>query len=247
MWKQRAATLGGCLAALPLLMGCANGVGGPPQAYAPPGPMATVAPDTGARVYAVGSGQPAAILVMLRGPGDMLAADPRLWVAQGFDVVTPIPPEIDRIAADQEATAARLIAQVQTLADAPVWLVGTNPAIQAAMAAMPPSGAGGVSGVVVTSTTSGAGTCSERMIYSSAGNGAPPKVSVTKSGDACPAGSPLGAGISTMTAPPMPPVPPAVHPSAPRLIETSLPTSSPAARQTAVRQVAELIKTASPD
>ena len=36
MWKQRAVTLCGCLAVLPLLMGCANGGGGSPQAYAPP-------------------------------------------------------------------------------------------------------------------------------------------------------------------------------------------------------------------
>ena len=129
---------------------------------------------------------------MLPGPGDMLTADPRLWAAQGLDVVTPSPAEIYRIAADQQAAAARLIAEAQ--ADAPIWLVGPNPAVEAAMAAMPRSGAGQVSGVVVTSTTSGAGTCSERMTYSYSGSGAPPKVSVSRSGDGCPAGSPFGPG-----------------------------------------------------
>ena len=35
MWKQRAVTLCGCLAVLPLLMGCANGVGGPTAGLRP--------------------------------------------------------------------------------------------------------------------------------------------------------------------------------------------------------------------
>jgi hypothetical protein len=244
MWEQRAVTLCGCLAALPLLMGCANGMGGPPQAYAPPAPVATAAPDTGARVYAVGPGERAAILVMLPGPGDMLTADPRLWAAQGFDVVTPSPLEMYQIAADQQAAAVRLIAEAEAMADAPVWLVGPNPAIEAAMAAMPRSGPAQVSGVVVTSTTSGSGTCSERMIYSYAGNAAPPKVSVSKSGDACPAGSPFGsfgAGSNATVAPPAP----TVRPNAPRLIEASASTDLGSAA--GVRQLADLIKSAPPD
>ena len=40
------------------------------------------------------------------------------------------------------------------------------------MASMPPGGPGQVSGVVVTSTSTGAGTCSEQMVYSYSGNGA---------------------------------------------------------------------------
>ena len=235
MWIQRAATLCGCLAALPLLMGCANGVGGPSQAYVAPAPIA--APDTGARIYAAGPGDPDAVLVMLPGPTDMLTADPRLWVAQGFDVVTPLPSEVYRIAVDQQA-AARLVAQAQALADTPVWLVGPNPAIEAAMAAMPP-GAGQVSGLVVTSTTSGAGTCSERVIYSYAGNGAAPKVAVSKSGDACPTGPAFGGNTNPAAAPPMP----AVRPHAPHLIEAS---AGPDARRATVERVAEAIKSMPP-
>lgn len=240
MWKRRAVTLCGCLAALPLLMGCANGVSGPFQGYAPPQvPAAAAADSGGARVYAVGPGAPAAILVMLPGgPGDMLSGNPQLWTRQGFDVMAPPAPELYQTAAEEQAVAARLVAQARALANAPIWLVGPNPAVGAAM---PPSGPGGVSGVVVTSTTSGAGSCSERMIYSYSGNGAPPKVSVSRSGDACPAGSPFGAGTNPAVAPPMP----MVRPNAPRLIEATAPSAGGA--PVAVREVAELIKSASPD
>jgi hypothetical protein len=247
MSKRRTVTLCGCLAALPLLMGCANGVVGPQQAYAPPpvyaapAPVATAAPDPGAEGYAVGPGTPAAILIVLPVPGDMLTADPRSWAAQGFDVVRPPLSEIYRIAAGQRAAAAQLVAQVQALADAPVWLVGSNPAVAAAMAAMPPGRADQVSGLVVTSTVSGAGTCSERMIYSYAGNGAAPKVAVSKSGDACPAAAPFGEGTNPAAAPPTP----AVQPRGPHLIEAAAgPAAAPAARRAVVEQVADATKSA---
>jgi hypothetical protein len=241
MWKQRSVTLWGCVAALPLLMGCANSVGGAPQAYEPPPPAAATVADTGgARIYAIGPAMPAAILVMLPGSGDMMTADPRLWTAQDFDVVTPSSAEIDRIAANQEAVMTRLIARARAVADTPLWLVGANPAIEAAISGAPVAGPGQVSGVVVTSMTSGAGTCSERMIYSYSGNGTP-KVSVSKSGDACPAGSPFGAGGAGSTlAPPAP----SVRPNAPRVIEASAANRSgtPIMPQSDVKQIADLIK-----
>jgi hypothetical protein len=294
MWKQRAVTLCGCLAILPIVTGCTYGVGGPPQAfmsgpdYAPPetysppqayaSPQAYALPRTyvpaapitaqpagsdAAQVYAIGPSAPAAIVVMLPGPGELTTASPRLWADQGFDVVTPMPSEFYQIAADQQAAAARLIAQAQALADAPIWLVGPNRAIQAAMASMPPGGPGQVSGVVVTSTSTGASTCSEQMSYSYSGNGAPPKVSVSKSGNACPPGSPFGArsigpGANSIEAPPQP----AVRPHTPRLIETSTPParlppprvieaalpaqSDSPAQQQAVQQISEMIKAAPP-
>ncbi|MFZ3233822.1 MAG: hypothetical protein WA417_05245 [Stellaceae bacterium] len=239
MSKRQTVTLCGCLAALPLLMGCANGGGGQQSAYAPPAPVATAppaGPDIGARVYAVGPGAPAAILVMLPGPGDMLAADPQLWAAQGFDVVTPPASELYRIVAEQQAAAAQLVAQARAIADAPIWLMGRDPAIEAAMA---PAVAGQVSGLVVTSTASGAGSCSERMIYSYSGNGAPPKVAVSKSGDACPAGPPFGEGTNPATAPSLP----QGQPRGPHLIEASAGSAAaPAARRAAVERIAEAIK-----
>ena len=263
MWKQRAVTLCGALAMLPLIIGCSNGAGGPPQAYASQGyppqayapsqpyvsqvyapPPTTSAPAdvNGTRVYATSPGAPAAILVMLPGPGDMITANPQLWTAQGFDVLTPTPSELYRFAAEQEE-AAQLIGQAEALANAPIWVVGPNSAIETAMASLPAGASGQVSGLVVTSTSSGAGTCSERMIYSYSGNGAP-QVSVSKSGNACPPGSPFGAGTNSTATPHVP----LVQPHAPRLIEASAPASagSPAAQRAAVRQIADLIKSAPP-
>jgi len=286
MWKQRAVTLCGCLAILPIVAGCSYGVGGPPQAYmpglgsapagayaprqayAPPQTYAPVAPATAqpaasgtARVYAIGPSAPAAIIVMLPGPGELVTASPRLWADQGLDVVTAPPAEFYRFAADQQATAARLIAQARAFADAPIWLVSPNPAIEAAMASMPPGEPGQVSGVVVASTSTGAGTCNEQMIYSYSGNGAAPKVSVSKSGNACPPGAAFGPwsagrGANSIEAPPHP----TVQPHAPRLIETSTPParsptprvieaalpaqSDSRAQQQAVQQISETIKTA---
>jgi hypothetical protein len=69
MLKLSALTLFCCLAALPLI-GCANGVGPQSQAYPTAAPVAAVPGGEG--VYAVGPGGPAAILVMLPGPGDVL-------------------------------------------------------------------------------------------------------------------------------------------------------------------------------
>ncbi len=241
MWKQRAVTLCGCLAILPLLMGCANGGGESLQASAPP-PAAISARDAGgAPVYAIEPGFPAAVLVMLPSPGDALSADPRLWAAQASDVATPSPFEMYRIAAGRQAALARLVAEAQAIAAAPVWQVGANPAIAAAISSTPPLASGEVSGVVVTSTRSGAGGCSERMIYSDPGNGAPPKVSVSKSGNACPAGPPFGAAPSPALTPPLP----ASRPNAPRVIEAAAPASANAGA--AVRQVADLIKSTSPN
>ncbi len=200
---------------------------------------------------------------MLPGPGEMVTSSPQLWADQGFDVVTPTPAEFYRYTADREAAAARLIAQAQALADAPVWLVGPNPAMEAAMASMPSCGPGQVSGVVVTSTSTGAGTCREQMVYSYSGNGAAPRVSVSKSGNACPAGSPFGSssigpGTNSIRSSPAP----AARPNAPRLIETSAPAAQPRAarvieaavpaqsgspaQRAAVQQIADLIKSTPP-
>jgi hypothetical protein len=294
MWKHRPVTLCGCLAILPLIVGCASSAGTPRQAYAPPAsyspppssasapayaPAEAYAPTQGfntapagympsfatvaapaedvARVYAVGSGAPAAIIVTLPGPGDAVTANPELWAAQGFDVVAPTPPEIRRLMAAQQATAARLIATAQAIADAPIWVVGSTPAIDTVMSALPAAGSGRVSGVVVTSTRSGAGTCSEQMVYSYSGSGAP-KISVSRSGDACPPGAPFGIGSNSTVAPSMP----ALRQHQPRLIETSAPglrhprprvieanaTAQPgaAAAQATVRRIAGLIKSAPP-
>ena len=87
----------------------------------------------------------------------------------------PQPEEIYRLVADQHAALARLVASAHALADAPIWLVGAGPIIDAALAAAPQRGRGPVSGVVVTSVTSSSGSCSESVLYSDPGTGAGPE------------------------------------------------------------------------
>jgi hypothetical protein len=236
MWKSPASVLCGCLAALPLI-GCAGDItplgqatAVTPATIAEPAPYYAQAP----RVYAVGPAGPAAVLVLWPGD-DTLARDPAMWTAQGFDIVMPQPADIYRLVADQQAALARLVASAHALADAPVWVVGPGPVIDAAMAA--PQFGRGVSGVVMTSVTSGAGSCSESFFYSDPGTGAPPKVEVKRSGD-CGPGTPAIGGRQ-------PSVLPTPRPNQPRLIEASAVGKNlpPAAK---VRHLAELIKSTPP-
>src|SRR2546430_13320997 len=210
MWKPPASIIGCCLAALPLI-GCAERFAtlSPVQ---PPAYAATPSPG----IYAAGPTAPSAILVFVPvtqslGSDDPLTRDPSLWAAQGFGVVTP---DIAQLIADRQAALERLVFSARTLADAPIWLVGPGPAIEAAMPDLPP---GQASGVVITSVTSGAGSCSRTVYYSNPGTGAEPRVTVKTSGDACGAQPPVGE-------PPVPsgvaPVPRA-RPGAPRGIEAS--------------------------
>ena len=99
---------------------------------------------------------------------------------------------------------AQLVASAHALANAPIWVVGPGPVIDAALGA-PQLGRGEVSGVVMTSVASGAGNCSESFFYSDPGTGAPPKVEVKRSGD-CGTGTPAitGRQPSVLPAPPAP-------------------------------------------
>ena len=81
------------------------------------------------------------------GSDDLLIRNPSLWAAQGFDVVMP---DVAQLIADRQAALTRLVAAARRAADAPIWLVGPGPAVEAAMPELPP---GQVSGVVVTSVT----------------------------------------------------------------------------------------------
>ena len=236
MWNAAASVICGCLAALPLI-GCAGNVGTSAQAPAvTPAAIAEPAPDyaPAPRVYALGSGAPAAVLVLWPGD-DSLARDPGLWTVQGFDVVMPPPADIYRLVADQQAALAQLVA----LAHALVWVVGPSPVIDAASAA-PRLGRGGVSGVVMTSVASGTHSCSESFFYSDPGTGGPPKVEVKRSGD-CGTGTPALTGRQ----PSVLPAPSAPWPNQPRLIEaSSVGKNLPPAGK--VRDLAELIKSTPP-
>ena len=266
MWKRRAVTLCGCVAVLPLVIGCSTGVSAPPQAYAPdpaykapqayppteayapapayapsavysaPSPAGAAPPDSGGvQVYAVGPVAPAAIVVMLPGAGDVVTTSPQLWAAQGFDVVTPPPAEVYRMAADEERAMARLIASAEAMADAPIWLVGPSQVIESAL----PQAGTRISGVVVTSAGSPTYSCSESFFYHDRGTGAPPQVKVTKSGD-CGATAPATTGREPSVMPPAAP-----GPNHPRIIEASAAGKHlPPGAQ--VRRLAQLIKAAPP-
>ena len=144
----------------------------------------------------------------------------------------------DRLLADQQAAVARLFASAQALSDAPVWLVGSSPTIEAVM---PRLGPGQVSGVVVTSVTSNAGSCTRTMYYSNPGSGAEPNGVVKTSGDACGRSPSFGAPQAPSGVTPMP----RVQPNAPRLIEASVPADR-AAQQPFVKRLAEEIKAPQP-
>jgi len=228
MWKPSASIIGCCLAALPL-MGCAERFAALPPEQPP---VAAAYVPTPARGNYAASAAPAAILVFVPGTqtvgsDDLLIGDPALWTAQGFEVVMP---DIAQLIADRRAALERLVISARALADAPIWLVG--PAVEAAMPELPP---GQVSGVVVTSVTSGAGSCSRTVFYSNPGTAAEPRVTVKTSGDACRAGEPpVPSGVLPM---------PSARPGAPRIIEASIPAdASPAAQRPLIRHVAEEIK-----
>jgi hypothetical protein len=239
MWKRCGPIVGCCLAAMPLL-GCVGGYTAlPPQAGPPPAYVASAPPEAG--VYTTRAGTPAAVLVFLPGAdevGDVTTRDPGLWAAQGFDVVMPRPLWTDRLIADQHAAVERLLASAQALADAPIWLVGPSPTIEAVM---PQLGPGQVSGVVVTSVTSNAGSCTRTMYYSNPGTGAEPKAVVRTSGDACR----TTPSFDMPQAPPGAVPVPQVKPNAPRLIEASIPTDR-AAQLPFVQRLAQEIKAPQP-
>jgi hypothetical protein len=246
MWKIPASIL--CLAALPLV-GCAGNYTAPQVAAVTPAPVAADAPyyyaPAAAGVYATGPAAPAAILVFLPGAG-VVASDPALWEAQGFDVVMPQQADLYRLAADEAAAMARLIASAEAMANAPVWLVGPSQVIETALPQT-----GGV-GFIVTSGSWPTFSCSESFSYYNPGTGAPPQVRVTRSGD-CGAGIPATAGQPPVLQPA-----PAPQPHQPPLIETrshGLPQIAPRPRiieasadgknlppATKVHRLAEMIK-----
>src|SRR5262249_10868100 len=137
MWKP-ASIIGCCLAALPLI-GCAERFAAvlPEQ---PPPPAAAYAATAPGGTYATGPAAPPAFLVFvpgaqIAGSDDLLTSDPSLWAAQGFGVVMP---DIAQLIADRQAALERLVTSARALADAPIWLVGPGPAIEAAMPELPP-------------------------------------------------------------------------------------------------------------
>ena len=194
----------------------------------------------GPRIYAIGPAAPAAILVMLPGPGDMLTADPRLWAAQGVDVMTPSPSQIYQIAVDRQAGGA-------------IDRRGAGAGGRAGLARWPePRGRGG-DGVAAAlragpslgrprdlddlgrrdlQRANGLFLFGERRAAESLGQ---------QDGRCLPGGIAIWRRVEPSAAPAIPAVPP----KAPRLIEASAPAG--VGSRAAVKQVAGLIKSASSD
>lgn len=138
------------------------------------------------------SGPPVAVLVVTPGGGPLADVPPALWADQGFDVI--MPRIADAMLAEQrsaDGAFGQMLADVRAMTRTPMWLVGTGPEIQAALERLPAGQH--VSGVVMTSVVTAAGTCSRTVVYSSPENGAQPTVQVRSSGDACAQGMSPGA------------------------------------------------------
>lgn len=202
MRNTRASILCSCLAALPLVA-CA-GTGPVAQQQQ----AANIAYSTQSRpgiapVAYTGPATPAAVLVFLPGTGfgapdmaDVLGdVPPALWADQDLGVVTPrITDTLLAEERDMDRTFQHMLAYARAVANAPIWLVGSGPEIQNALASLPP-GHGPISGVVVTSVSSPSGTCSRTIVYSSPSRSGVPTVQVRSSGNACEAGAEINPGM----------------------------------------------------
>ena len=111
-----------------------------------------------------------------------------VWVPAGASVVLvpmtqaqPVDFPVARLIAQQEAMMDRMMANMDSLMAMP--MPGPNQMIQSAMQRLPEMAPG--SGVVVTSITSGNGTCSQTVTYGYPGRGGPPTVKVASIGNAC--------------------------------------------------------------
>ncbi|MBV9757302.1 MAG: hypothetical protein JO047_09630 [Alphaproteobacteria bacterium] len=183
------------IAALPLAA-CATD-GGIARGNQPTAVADTAAPGNAVQPVAYApSGPPVAVLVVMPGGGALAGVPPALWADQGFDVIAPRMTDA-MLAEERSADAAlgQMLTYARAMASAPIWLVGSGPEIQAALERLPAGEH--VSGVVMTSVSTPAGTCSRTVVYGSAGNGAQPTVQVRSSGDAC------GPDISPSVRPPV--------------------------------------------
>jgi hypothetical protein len=187
MQKLRAALLGTALAAIPLTFALAA--------------SPSAAPVAGMVVYDA-AGQPIGVLAPL--PGMQPAQTPLAWGGDDGDMfLNPA-----RIFAEQEAMMRRISQEMDAA------MLGLNRATQQTIQAAFQHGASlpdGTSQLVITSFSSGNGSCSQTVTYSYPGPGAQPKVAVQKVGDAC--GTPTQQPLRSVPAADAPATPPAVAPN----------------------------------
>ena len=159
-------------------------------------------PDGGRYVYV----PPGATVVVL--PGAEAAALPR----QALPVPADFP--LARLIAQQDAMMQRMFADMDSLMAMP--FPDPQQMIRSVMNGVPQAVPG--SGVVMTSVSTGDGTCSETITYGYLPNGGQPQVKVTRSGNACGAISSSGPiGVTESVPGPQPIAPQPVTPSHERL------------------------------
>lgn len=110
-----------------------------------------------------------------------------VWVPTGATVVlVPSAPVMEaefpvaRMIAQQEAMMNRMMADMDSLM---ATMPDPQQMIRSVMQGMPQEAPG--SGVVVTSISTGSGTCSQTITYGDPGNGGQPTVRISNSGNAC--------------------------------------------------------------
>jgi pimeloyl-ACP methyl ester carboxylesterase len=123
----------------------------------------------------------------------LIRAEP-LWLAQGFAVAIPAPPNGASLVGKRHTAAyadalAPAIDFARTRANAPVWMVG-NSAGSVSAASTAARLAGRVAGVVLTSPLAGPSRMGETVFDSDLGAIAVPALVVANRGDTCPQASP---------------------------------------------------------
>lgn len=154
-----------------------------------------------------------------------LAAQPDsghyVWVPAGATVVlvptapaTPVDFPVARMIARQEAMMNRMFADMDSLLATAMPDPGRM--IRSVMQGVPYSVPG--SGIVVTSISTGSGTCSQTITYSYPGSGGQPTVKVSSTGNACGAITSSGPiGVTQVQPTPQPVIPAPVAPRRERL------------------------------
>jgi hypothetical protein len=191
--RLRNALLGACLA-LPLA-----GWGG--AALAQTDAVRTITVPAGAVVLILPSADAATGPVVVPGMPTRATAGP------------PAGDPLVRLIAEQDAMMNSMMAEVNAAFGAPMWPAQMDQMMRAAFSGLPVGPTGGA-GAVLTQVSGGPGVCSERMTYVYPANGGKPRVTVTRSGDACGAFGVTGPRGVTQTMPSQPYAPSANPPSA---------------------------------
>jgi hypothetical protein len=165
MWQKRAALVA-AVAALPLA--CA---------------FAADPPSGGMTLYNA-DGVPVAVLTPIQTTVSAAPAPSALQMIRQMQAQSAFDDPLDgafiQIMSQQDAMMRRMVGQMQRLS------LTTNPLFPGgAMNASIPGGQGVVREIVVSSFSSGGGSCRQTVTYSYAGASAQPQVSVQKVGDSC--------------------------------------------------------------